>query len=140
MTPQLRQRERPPRQPETADEKWLAAIRLAQQTRADLAVSVGIDGISLVGSRSVEDADHVVRVTNGRAVSCSCWPSKRGEPCPHRVFVAIRLWEEDLGADLSTVGARALLGTLLNAYLDAPKPKQSRWWLSSPEGPETKIA
>lgn len=130
---------RPPAPKPTDDDAWLAAIQDAQRTRADLAVSVGIDGVALVGSRSVEDADHVVTVTDRRAARCSCWLFKRKKPCPHRAYVAIRLWEEDFGADLSTVGARALLLTLSNAYLELPKQTHDRWWLGSPDGPETRL-
>ncbi len=108
-------------------------------TRRDLAVSVSIDDKTLVDSRSVTDTSHEVVVwTNPanprdrRAVRCSCWLFKRGRPCPHRAYVAIRLWEDDMGADLSEVGARALVSTLLNAYLDAPKAPRVQWWLSPP--------
>lgn len=131
---------RPPKRLPSADQEWLEAIREAQRTRADLAVTVGIDGMALVDSASVEDAAHEVRVQDGRAVRCSCWRFKRGRPCAHRAYVAIRLWEAQMNADLSQVGAIALRATLLNAYLDAPKQPHPRWWLSSPDVPEERIA
>jgi hypothetical protein len=137
----------PKRREATASQRWLAAIREAQETRADLAVTVGIDVVTLVDSRTVEDASHEVTVwTNPddpkdrRAIKCSCWPSKQGQPCPHRAYVAIRLWEEDMGADLSQAGAIALVSTLMNRYLDAPKRPREKWWLGSADVPETRYA
>ena len=129
---------RPPAPTPTDDERVLDAIQTAQRTRADLAVSVAIDGIALIDSASVEHASHEVRVVDGRAVSCSCWPFRRyGRPCPHRAYVAIRLWELAMGADLSQVPARALVASLRNGYLDGARPRLRAPWLHTDTGPET---
>lgn len=128
----------PPRESDAA--RWLAAIQEAQRTRADLAVSIAVDGVALVDSASIQDAAHEVTVIDGRAVRCSCWPSRRGRPCAHRAFVAVRLWEMEMGADLSQVGALALLSTLLNRYLDPPRARRS--WamaLDHTNDPETRL-
>jgi hypothetical protein len=131
---------KPPAKLPPADQEWLDAIREAQRTRADLAVTVGIDGTALVDSASVEDAAHEVTVREGRAVRCSCWRFKRGRPCAHRAYVAIRLWEDAMGADLSQVEPLALRPTLISAYLTPKKQPITRWWLSSADGPEERIA
>lgn len=133
---------RPPdSQPLDANARWLAAVQEAQRTRADLAVRIAIDGLALVDSATVQDAAHEVTVIDGRAVRCSCWPSRRGQPCAHRAYVAIRLWEQEMGADLASVGARALLPTLLNRYLDAPRARRS-WAMALDHStqPETRYA
>lgn len=108
-------------------DRWLAAIQEAQQSRADLAVSVAVDGVALIASRSIEDADHAVSVSSERrVVRCSCWAWRRTKVCAHAALVCIWLWEEDFGADLSQVGARALVSTIVNGYL--PLPKRNRPW------------
>ncbi|MGH2356302.1 MAG: hypothetical protein ACRDJN_32250 [Chloroflexota bacterium] len=103
-------------------DKWLKAIEEAQTSRPDLRIGpVGLDGVVLVESRSIEHAHHEVRVQDGVAMACTCWPSRKGLPCSHRCAVAIRLWEWEMEVDLSTVTARALALTLITRYLD-PKP------------------
>ena len=120
-TPTLEQRIRAQAAP-TPEQRWLQYVREAQDTRADLQISVAIDGIALVDSRHVQDGGHDVRVQDGRVVWCTCLHYRtHGHICAHAAFVAIHLWEHDQGVDLSQVPARALLGTLLRAYLDAPK-------------------
>jgi hypothetical protein len=54
---------------------------------------VAIDGIALVPSRSVEFADHAVRVDESAAVSCSCLDDRTRHSCAHRMAVAVRLWQ-----------------------------------------------
>lgn len=131
----------PQRREDASLAQWLKAIQEAQKTRADLDVSIAVDGIALVASRSVEDADHTVSVSRDRRVTrCSCWQWRRRRICPHACHVAIRLWEEDQGMDLSQVGARALLSTIVNRYIAPPPKKAAGWWLSPSDGPETRIA
>ena len=127
---------------QTADlAAWVVAVQEAQETRADLAVSVAVDGIALVASRSVEDADHAVSVSpQGQVTRCSCWQWRRNRVCAHACYVAIRLWEAEMGVDLSEVGARALVSTLLNRYVAPVAKHTGKPWLNSPEGQETKIA
>ena len=120
------------------DAAWLKAIEEAQATRADLAVSVAIDGLALVDSRTVQDASHEVRVIGGRAVSCTCLAHRTRGVCPHRAYVALRLWQDQMGADLWDVPARALVTTLVNGYLEAPRTPRlvgpaARDWTTDPE-------
>ena len=135
----MTRRSKPPAPKPTDDDLLLGAIEEAQRSRADLAVSVAIDGLALVDSRTVADASHEVAVmeVGGErlAVRCSCWLWKRGHPCPHWAYVSIRVWEEDFGADLSEVGARALLVTLRNRLLSIPRREREKDWLQPSTGP-----
>lgn len=125
-------------------QEWLKVVGQACAERADLEIGpLAIDGLVLVRSRSVEHAHHEVRTSGRVAVSCSCWPSRRGRPCSHRAAVAIRLWEDEMEVDLSAVPALALTNTLISAYLEPPPGTRGRQhakpWLSPSDGPETKL-
>lgn len=132
-------RERPPLTPA---QRLLPHVVEAQAQRHDLAISVALDGVALVESRTFEDAHHEVRCTikGYRALSCSCWGYRQHGVCAHLAWAAIHLWERQYGVDLSTVGARALVPTLLRAHLGPlPDPAPSAGqpaWLASPDGPE----
>lgn len=134
--PAVRVGPRPAGEPtKSDDELMLEAIEEAQRDRARLAISVAVDGIGLADSRSVEDASHEVRVRDGLTVTCSCWQFRKGHPCPHWCWCELRLWEEQLGADLSDTPALALVTTLRNRWLSIPPRYREKTWLQPSIGP-----
>jgi hypothetical protein len=100
---------------------WRPALLLVRASRWDRMVGrVGVDGVCLVPSRSVVDAHHEVRVVDGVAVSCTCWPARRGRPCLHRAAAAVRLWSKETTLDFAALPLRALLPLLVASYLEPP--------------------
>lgn len=110
-------------------ERWIHAIDAARAEgwhRMD--ALIGIDGLALVASRSIEWGDHETRVATGRVVSCTCDAGRARTPCAHQAAVALRLWETAMSADLSEVPARALALTILRQYVgQASREKRPPW-------------
>ena len=99
-------------------DRWRPFVLLVAAARLDRTVGpVGVDGIALVPSRSVSDAFHEVRVVDGAAAGCSCWPARKGRCCAHRMAVAVRLWSDEAGLYLTDVHLSELLPLLVGVYL-----------------------
>ena len=106
-------------------EAWRPALLVVRATRCDRQVGPeGIDGVMLVPSRSVVDAHHEVRLEGGAAVTCTCWPARRGKPCIHRAAAAVRRWSQETALDFGAVPLRAVLPLLVERYLEAPPARR----------------
>ena len=118
---------------------WVRAVQEAQATRADLAVSVAVDGLALVDSRTTESASHEVSVSPDRQVTrCSCWQWKRNRVCAHAAFVAMRLFAESQDVDIGDAGARAVALAIVNGFI-APPPKAPKWQMTVDHAQEAEI-
>lgn len=104
-----------------------------------------IDGVVLVPSRSVEDADHEILLRGRRVVRCT-GPCQGHATCWHRVSAAVAAWaEEHPGWDISLVcdsqgrPHTALIRQLIREYLE-PEPRRGTPWTARLDAtqPETR--
>ena len=79
------------------DPRWLSLLeQVLAQRLFEQVPDVAVDGIALVPSRTVEYADHAVRVDEYAAVSCSCLDNRTRHSCAHRMAMAVTLWQREM--------------------------------------------